>query len=157
MSVFWFEMLFIQIALKAKEMGTFLPILATGCHNDRAEFPTVKFVHCCELWQLHLGRLATIIGPHSRTVLTNKFVLKFHFWRFYEDCGIHECFLTQDLFLAKNKIYKHSGALLRTFQCWSEFVERTSALWPDKRERLRSFLSRHITNEHLLLAFDISA
>ncbi len=61
---------------------------------------------------------AVLIGPHSWTILTNKFVLKSHLQRFYEDCGIHECFLIQDLFLAKNKIYEHSGALLRTFQCW---------------------------------------
>ena len=40
-----------------------------------------------------------------------------HFRRFYGDCGIHEFFLIQDLFLGKYKSYEHSGVLLRTFQC----------------------------------------
>ncbi|TWW67329.1 hypothetical protein D4764_02G0003700 [Takifugu flavidus] len=36
-------------------------------------------------------------GPHSRTVLTNKFVLKSHLRTFYEDCGIHQFLLILDL------------------------------------------------------------
>ena len=56
-------------------------------------------------------------GPHSRTVLTNKFVLKSYLRRFYEDCGIHEFFSYPGFFLGKNKSYEHSGVLLSTFQC----------------------------------------
>ena len=56
-------------------------------------------------------------GPHSRTVLKNKFVLKSYLRRFYEDCGIHEFISYPGFFLGKNKSYKHSGVLLSTFQC----------------------------------------
>ncbi|TWW66911.1 hypothetical protein D4764_20G0009430 [Takifugu flavidus] len=37
------------------------------------------------------------IGPDSRNVLTNKFVLKSHLRTFYEDCGIHQFLLILDL------------------------------------------------------------
>ena len=56
-------------------------------------------------------------GPHSRTVLKNKFVLKSYLRRFYEDCGIHDFFSYPGFFLGKNKSYEHSGVLLSTFQC----------------------------------------
>ncbi|TWW67345.1 hypothetical protein D4764_02G0003860 [Takifugu flavidus] len=38
-----------------------------------------------------------LIGPDSRNVLTNKFVLKSHLRTFYEDCGIHQFLLILDL------------------------------------------------------------
>ena len=53
---------------------------------------------------------------HEPFLRTNLF-LKSHLRRFHEDYGIHEFFLTQDLFLDKNKSYEHSGVLLHTFQC----------------------------------------
>ena len=56
-------------------------------------------------------------GPHSRTVLKNKFVLESYLRRFYEDCGIHEFFSYPGFFLGKNKSYEHSGVPLSTFQC----------------------------------------
>ncbi len=45
MSVFLFKMQFMQIALKAKTMGSFLPISAAGAHNDRTDFAAVKLKH----------------------------------------------------------------------------------------------------------------
>ena len=58
-------------------------------------------------------------GPHSRTVLRNKFVLKSYLRRFYEDCGIHDFFSYPGFFLGKNKSYEHSGVLLIFFSFFS--------------------------------------
>uniref|UniRef100_A0A0E9XUP4 Uncharacterized protein n=1 Tax=Anguilla anguilla TaxID=7936 RepID=A0A0E9XUP4_ANGAN len=56
-------------------------------------------------------------GPHSPTVLKKNILLKTHLRSFHENSDIHQCFLIWDLFLGKNRIYAHSRAHLRTFEC----------------------------------------
>lgn len=61
--------------------------------------------------------LANGVYCHSPTVLRRKHLLKGYLHSFHEDSGINQYFDIQDVFLGKNRIYKHSSALLHTFKC----------------------------------------
>ncbi len=47
MSVFSLKMLFLQIALKTKKIGSFSPVSSTGGRNDQTGYPAVMLKHFC--------------------------------------------------------------------------------------------------------------
>lgn len=56
-------------------------------------------------------------GPHSPTILKNKFDLKTYSSSFQDDSDIQQHYLIWDLILSKNRVYAYSRALLSTFEC----------------------------------------
>ena len=85
-----------------------------------------------------------VTGPHSSPVLINKFVLKSHLRRFYKDCGIHDFFLIQDLFLGKNKSYKHSVILIHVFiVVFSSLVQFNKIQYYSDNSVIMSYLFFH--------------